>query len=131
MSLVVDASAMVAELADLDSDALWVRSHLAGESISAPEMLLAESANILRRLERIVRLSATDAAAALDDLLRADIQLHPFAPYADRVWELRHNLTAYDAWYVAIAESLDCPLVTLDRRLARAPGPNCPVLTPP
>lgn len=131
MSLVVDASAMVAESADLGSDAVWVRSHLSGESISAPEMLLVESANILRRLERIGRLSSTDAAAALDGLLRADLQLHPFAPFAARVWELRHNLTAYDAWYVAVAESLGCPLVTLDRRISRAPGSDCPVLTPP
>ena len=52
-------------------------------------------------------------------------------PHAERVWALRHNLTAYDAWYVAVAEALDCPLATLDRRLSRASGPACEVLTPP
>ena len=131
MSLVVDASAVVAELAYHGSDAAWVRSQLAGESIAAPELLLAESTNTLRSMERRGDLSAADAAAAYDRLLRFDVQLHPFAPYAARVWELRHNLTPYDAWYVAIAESLGCPLITLDRRLVRAPGPTCPILAPP
>ena len=65
------------------------------------------------------------------DLLGRDISLYPFAPFADRVWELRRNLTSYDAWYVAIAEFLDCPLVTLDRRLARAPGLSCRIVVPP
>ena len=59
-----------------------------------------------------------------------DLRTHPFAPHAERVWALRHNLTAYDAWYVAVAEALDCPLATLDRRLSRASGPACEVLTP-
>lgn len=63
--------------------------------------------------------------------MRTEIELHPFAPFAARVWELRHNLTAYDAWYVAVAESLGCPLVTLDGRLTRAPGPTCAVLASP
>ncbi len=57
--------------------------------------------------------------------------LLPFAPFEERIWELRHNLTAYDAWYVAVAEALDCPLVTLDIRLSRAPGPTCAFITPP
>ena len=49
----------------------------------------------------------------------------------ERVWALRDNLTGYDAWYVALAEALDCPIVTLDRRLSRANGPTCDIITPP
>ena len=59
------------------------------------------------------------------------MELFPFAPFAERVWALRENLTSYDAWYVALAEALDCPLVTLDRRLSRANGPICEIIAPP
>ena len=59
------------------------------------------------------------------------MELFPFAPFAERVWALRENLTSYDAWYVALAEVLDCPLVTLDRRLSRASGPVCEIIAPP
>jgi predicted nucleic acid-binding protein len=53
-----------------------------------------------------------------------------FEPFAGRVWELRRNLTSYDAWYVAVAEALDLPLATLDRRLGRATGTSCRVRVP-
>ena len=62
---------------------------------------------------------------------RGAIVLFPFAPFAARIWALRNNLTCYDAWYVALAEALDCPLVTLDGRLARAAGPECRIVVPP
>lgn len=58
-------------------------------------------------------------------------QLVPFTPFAERVWELRANVTSYDAWYVAVAEQFDLPLATLDRRLAKATGPRCRFLLPP
>ncbi len=58
------------------------------------------------------------------------MELFPFAPFADRIWALRENLTSYDAWYVALAEALECPLATLDRRLSRAAGLRCEVLAP-
>lgn len=54
-----------------------------------------------------------------------------FVPYAERVWALRHNLTSYDAWYVALAETFDCPLLTLDRKISRASGLTCKVIAPP
>ncbi len=63
------------------------------------------------------------------DLLDLPVALYPFAPFADRVWELRATVTSYDAWYVLLAESLGCSLVTLDRRLAKAPGVRCDVIT--
>ena len=71
-----------------------------------------------------------EANSAQSELLRLDIELFPFAPFGDRVWALRSNLTSYDAWYVALAEALDCPLVTLDRKLSRAPGPTCDIIVP-
>jgi predicted nucleic acid-binding protein len=57
------------------------------------------------------------------------VDLFPYEVVAARVWELRHNMTAYDAWYVALAEALDSPLATLDARLARAAGPRCRFVT--
>lgn len=104
---------------------------LAADDLAVPEFALAESTNIFRRLELSGGISRARADRGRRNLLRLPLQLHRFAPFADRVWELRHNLTAYDAWYVALAESLDCPLVTLDFRLSRASGPTCEVLTPP
>jgi predicted nucleic acid-binding protein len=70
------------------------------------------------------------AALAHADLLVLRVQLFPYEPTASRVWALKANLTAYDAWYVALAEALDAPLATLDRRLARASGPLCSFQTP-
>ena len=104
---------------------------MAEGSLAGPELVLAEVSNILRRLERIGEISRLEANSAHRDLLRLDLDLFPFAPFADRVWALRSNLTSYDAWYVALAEALDCPLVTLDRKLDRANGPACEIITPP
>ncbi len=76
-------------------------------------------------------LSPEDATRARDEFFGFDFELYPFRPYADRVWALRWNLSCYDAWYVALAETLDCPLVTIDHRLSRAVGPECAFVTPP
>jgi predicted nucleic acid-binding protein len=64
------------------------------------------------------------------DLLRLPVQLVAYEPVANRAWELRENLTTYDAWYVALAEGIGAPLATLDRRLSRAPGLRCELLLP-
>ena len=61
----------------------------------------------------------------------AGVELFPYAPFASRVWELRDNLTSYDAWYIALAESLGVGVATLDRRMAQAPGPRCTFEMPP
>ena len=63
-------------------------------------------------------------------MLGLPVALLPYDSVAARVWELRHNVTPYDAWYVALAEGLDCELATLDGNLSRAPGPRCRFLTP-
>lgn len=89
-----------------------------------------ETVNILRRMELTGRVSPTEASLLQARIMGLDLQLFPFAPFAERVWALRHNLTCYDAWYVAIAEAIGCPLVTLDRRLSLAPGPTCRIVVP-
>jgi predicted nucleic acid-binding protein len=127
---VVDASAVVAALVDSAGAGRWAESEIARGELAGPELVLAEAGNILRRLELAGDLSRLEAGSAHRDLLRLDIDLYPFAPFAERVWALRSNLTCYDAWYVALAEMLACPLVTLDERLSRAPGPRCLFATP-
>lgn len=131
MTIVIDASALVAALVDSGHEGRWVESALVEGPLAGPELVLAESSNILRRLEDSGHLSRIEASIAHCDLLKLDLQLFPFAPFAERVWSLRQNLTGYDAWYVALAEALDCPLVTLDKRLRRASGPVCEIVTPP
>ena len=128
---VVDASAVVAALVDSAVGGRWAETEIARGELVGPELVLAEAGNILRRLELAGDLSRLEAGSAHRELLRLDIDLYPFAPFAERVWALRSNLTSYDAWYVALAEMLACPLVTLDERLSRAPGPRCLFATPP
>ncbi len=131
MTTVVDASVLVAALVDSGHEGKWAESTLAEGHLTGPELALAEAVNILRRLERAEQISRIEATSAHGDLLRLDLELFPFAPFAERIWALRGNLTSYDAWYVALAEALDCPLVTLDRKLSRASGPICEVIAPP
>ena len=94
-----------------------------------PELVLVESSNVIRRLELVGDITDSVATTTHRNLVRLDVRLYPFTPFADRIWELRNNLTAYDAWYVALAEVSGCPLVTLDLRLSRASGPRCEIAT--
>ena len=131
MTLVVDASTLVAALVGRDANGVWAEATVANEALAGPELALAEASNVLRQLERHGELTSLEAAGAHRDLADASIALFSFRPFAERVWELRGNLTSYDAWYVALAEALDCPLATLDFRLSRSPGPTCIFVTPP
>ena len=131
MSVVVDASVLIAALVDSDSRGNWAEEVLASGAICTPELGLVETANILRRLERAGRISASEANSAYADLLDLSVETFPFEPFAERIWTLRHSVTSYDAWYVAVAEALELPLATLDERLARAAGPDCEFLLPP
>lgn len=131
MTTVLDGSSLVAALVDSGDEGKWAESMLDAGSLAAPELLLVETTNILRRLERSGLLSTLEATSAHRDIRRLDIELFPFEPFAERVWALRHNLTAYDAWYVAVAEFLGGRLATLDRHLSRAAGPTCEILIPP
>ena len=131
MKAVVDASVLVAALVDGGNDGPWAEEVISEGPLAVPELALVEATNILRRLEQSGRISQLEATASHRDLMRLDMEVYPFAPVVGRVWELRFNLTSYDAWYVALAEALQFPLVTLDRRLGRATGPRCDVITPP
>lgn len=131
MKAVLDASVLVAVLVDTGNDGPWAETVVSEGPLAAPELALVEATNILRRMELSGHLSRLEATASHRDLLRFDIDLYPFAPFASRVWALRANLTCYDAWYVALAEALDFPLVTLDRRIGRSPGLRCDVILPP
>ena len=82
---------------------------------------------MLRRQARLGEFDAAQVAAAVDDLLDLELDVYPTGPLLRRVWELRDNVTAYDACYVALAEALDCALLTADARLSRASGPICEV----
>lgn len=128
--VVADASAVVAMLLDVGDDGAWAASHLIGRSIVAPHLMPVEVADTLRRAARAGATSPDAAALALADLVALRVALFPFTPFAQRAWELRGHVRTYDAWYVAVAEALDAPLVTLDRRLANAHGVRCAVWTP-
>lgn len=130
MSAVVDASVLVAALVDSGPHGEWAEGILAAGSLHAPELARVEATNILRRLERAGEITTPEANAAYEDLTQLNMELFSFDPFADRVWALRHNVTSYDAWYVAVAEALGLPLATLDERLSRAQGPTCNFRTP-
>lgn len=130
MTLVVDASTVVAALVDSGPDGRWAERFLESEVLVAPHLLPVETANVLRRAALVGDISADTASLAHGDLLDLRVQLFAYEPFGPRVWELRDSLSAYDAWYVALAESLHAPLATLDQRLAQSPGPTCPFLTP-
>lgn len=128
--IVVDASVVLAAVVDHVSHQKWSLERLTEEPI-APQHLSVEVAHALRRLDLTGELTEEAAWAALEVSVLLDISLWPFAPFVERVWQLRGAVTAYDACYVALAETLDVPLATLDRRLTSAPGPRCSFLTPP
>lgn len=129
--IVVDASAVVAALVDSGATGKWAESTLRNAGgLAAPEIMAVEVTNVLRRAEQNREVDAATAGQAFADLQRLAVQLVPFPAIDDRVWNLRSNLTAYDASYVAAAEALKLPLATLDEKLSRAPGPTCSFLLP-
>ncbi len=129
--IVVDASVVVAALVDSGPDGRWAERLLASHALAAPHLMPVEVANILRRAAAAGEITQDVASLAHADLELLRIDLFPYAAVAQRVWELRHNITAYDAWYVALAERLEVGLATLDVKLARASGTKCDFLLPP
>lgn len=128
---VCDASALVAVLLDSGPDGQWATAALSVTELASSMILLWETANVVRRHELMGTITSDQAAQAHADLVDLRIELWPYEFLAARAWQLRHNLSIYDAGYVALAEALHVELVTLDRRIARAPGLSCVVKTPP
>ena len=120
--IVIDASALI-ELLMLTPAGLEIAERVfgSGSSVHAPELIDIEVAQVVRRYERLGDLSSERAEAALEDLTDFRLRRYPHLPLLPRIWELRHNLTAYDAAYVALAEGLDAVVLTRDRRLRSAP----------
>jgi len=129
LTLVVDASVVVAALVDGGDVGRWAEEVLLSGPLVAPQLMPFEVANVLRRGGRSGEISRDSAALAHADLLDLYIELFPYAVTARRAWELRDNLRMYDAPYVALAELLEAPLATLDERLVRGTGPCCEFVT--
>lgn len=130
MTLVLDSSLVVAALVDSGQVGTWADHVLATDDLAAPHLMPVEVANVLRRAAAAGEITADTAALAHADLLSLRVELFAYEPFAARVWELRANVTAYDGWYVALAESLGAKLATLDLRLVKATGPRCDFTSP-
>lgn len=120
---VIDAGVVVELVAnDLDPD------RLGDEELATPHLIDSEVTNVLRRLVRLGNLTEEQGGLALEGFSRLAITRYPADWLRPRMWALRHNLTAYDATYVALAETIEATaLLTTDARLANAPGLRCPV----
>ena len=121
--IVVDASAVVDLLLPTDdSGTIAARLFESGDSLAAPHLIDVETAHALRRRAHFGEIDDRDGRKAIDDIAGLPIRRYPHEILLPRIWDLRHNLTAYDAAYIALAEVLNAPLVTRDRRLAGAAG---------
>lgn len=121
--IVLDASAVLELLLNTEGGSLvGDRISDPAESLHAPHLLSVEVIQVLRRYVAARSIGVEIAAAALEDLAALDIARYAHEPFLGRVWELRNNVTAYDAVYLALAEILDSPLLTFDSRLAASPG---------
>lgn len=131
MTVVVDSSAVVAALVGGSPEGDWARNAMQHESLVAPAHVHVEASNVLRRLVLADLVSRDLAVLMHEELGQLRIRAFPFQPLAARVWALHADITAYDAAYIALAEELGAPLLTLDHRLARSPGPTCSFVLPP
>jgi predicted nucleic acid-binding protein len=121
--IVLDASAAVDWLLQTSAgQQIEKRIYARSESLHAPHLLDVEVGQVMRRLVREAVISAQRAEEAIQDLMDLRVTRYPHFVFLSRVWQLRHNLSAYDAVYVALAENLGAALVTRDVRLASASG---------
>ncbi len=125
--IVVDASVVVTALGDDGPDGDAARARLRGERLAAPHLIDLEVASAWRRLAAAGHLPGRRVELALADLLALRLRRVPHGALLERCWELRDNLTIYDAAYVALAEALEATLLTADARMAGAPGCLCPI----
>lgn len=126
--LVVDASVII-ELVAQGPRAKGVHGLLRDHHLSAPTTIDSEVLNALKGLERGGALSAAAASRSVGRLERTAVELHPLGPLVPSAWKLRHQLSIYDAMYVALAGRLRCPVVTLDRRWQRVGDLGAPIIT--
>lgn len=127
-AVVVDASALVTLVLEPGSLGDAVSGAINGRAIFVPSLAEYEVTNVIRRFEASGRLSAAAAVDAYGRFRSIPLRVAGFAPLAPRLWELRHNATAFDGAYIALAEALGCELLTADRRLLAVSGLRCPVL---
>ncbi len=126
--IVVDASILANALGDDEDDGDAARSELrAAGDLAAPDLVDVETVAVLRRRWLARAISDERFDAAVTDLQRWDFERVPTLRLVRRAYELRANVTAYDAMYVALAEALGCELLTADQRLAGATGPRCSI----
>jgi predicted nucleic acid-binding protein len=129
--IVVDASVLANVIGDDGADGKRARKEIrVARDVAVPDLVDVETVAVLRQRWLAGTIPDRRFAAAIGDLESMDIDRYPTLPLMRRVCELRSNLTAYDASYVALAELLSCELLTGDQRLANAPGPRCPIRVP-
>lgn len=125
--IVVDASVLANVVADDGPDGARARAALVGQELSVPDLVDVEVVAVLSRRWLAKTMTARRFAAAVDDLSQLPADRYPVLPFMARAYELRSNVSAYEATYVALAEQLDCVLLTGDARLLRAHGPRCQI----
>lgn len=128
VSSVIDASVLVDAVADRGARGDAARSAIAGASLAALDVTDAEILQALRGMWLRGELTDAGLLGAARDHASAPLARYPVRAFWPRILELRSNLSAYDAGYVALAEAIDAPLLTRDARLARAPGLRCEVV---
>lgn len=126
--IVVDASVLANVVADDGPDGTRARAALSGNDLSVPDLVDVEVVSVLRRRWLAKALSAKRFGLAISDLASVPADRYPTLAFMPRAYELRPNVSPYDATYVALAEHLGCALLTADARLARAHGPRCPIV---
>lgn len=125
--IVVDASVLAVALGDDGTHGPLARARLQGETLAAPDLVDLEVLSVWRRLVATKRMTNLRATAAVADLRDLPLRRTPHRPLLERIWELRHSVTPYDAAYVALAEALQVVLITADARLARVPRIKCEI----
>jgi predicted nucleic acid-binding protein len=126
--IVVDASVLANVVGDDGPDGRRARREVrAAGDLAAPDLVDVETVAVLRKRWRAGMIADARFAAAIGDLEDVELDRYPVLRFMRRAWELRANVTPYDATYVALAEVLGCELWTADHRLAKAPGPTCTI----